>query len=135
MDKLILVYSSYQHNSKVSSPFFCWGRQFSKKFCLRGWVIYLFLGDNCKFLRESFACETWVKISNSVFDLVMHINLNIFPDHGEIQSFQKHLYPWGKSRSNRVVTHTVCLPFCWSWPGSWDIPWQKEGTGISGCWF
>ena len=29
-----------------------------------------------------------------------------------------------KQRSNR---HYVCLPFCWSWPGVWDI-FQKEGA-------
>ena len=32
----------------------------------------------------------------------------------------------------RVIVETLSSPFCWSWPGGWDIPW-KENNRIRGA--
>ena len=29
----------------------------------------------------------------------------------------------------------TCLPFCWSWPGGWDILWKRWDSRLRGCLF
>ena len=73
------------------------GNRFSKKCCLGGWVISLFLGYDNKNLGASFEWRgAWVKMPrfNAFYRNVYAINLKIIPTHGGIykceRKFNKH---------------------------------------------